>query len=142
MLKVLVAVDGSTQAQHAIDMARRLHGETKGMETVLLHVRHWPVFLGDLPPARYEDVEREQIHHQEGLLAQALAAARRAGLAAVTTAAAVGEPAPEIARTAKEKGIDLIVMGTHGRGAVGSLVVGSVAQRVVHLAEVPVVLVK
>jgi len=142
MLKVLVAVDGSTQSQHAIDMARRLQAEARAMETVLIHVRHWPVFLGDLPPARYEDVEREQISHQEGLLAQAFDAARRAGLVSITTAAAVGEPAPEIARAAKEKGIDLIVMGTHGRGAVGSLIVGSVAQSVVHLAEVPVVLVK
>jgi len=33
-------------------------------------------------------------------------------------------------------------MGTRGRGAVGSLLIGSVAQRVVHLAKVPVVLVK
>jgi nucleotide-binding universal stress UspA family protein len=33
-------------------------------------------------------------------------------------------------------------MGTHGRGAVGSLLIGSVAQRVVHLAKVPVLLVK
>jgi len=142
MLKVLVAVDGSAQGQRAIDTARRLQAEAKELETVLINVRHWPLFLGDLPAGRYEEIEKEQIRQQETLLAQALDAARRAGLEPVSTVAAVGEPAAEIARAAKSKRADLLVMGTHGRGAVGSLLVGSVAQRVVHLSEVPVVLVK
>jgi nucleotide-binding universal stress UspA family protein len=54
----------------------------------------------------------------------------------------VGEPAAEIVRLADERGVDQIVMGTHGRGAVVSLFLGSVAQRVVHLSKVPVLLVK
>ncbi|TDP64115.1 universal stress protein [Roseateles toxinivorans] len=50
--------------------------------------------------------------------------------------------APEILRAATEAGVDQIVMGTRGIGALGSVLIGSVAQRVVHLAAVPVLLVK
>jgi nucleotide-binding universal stress UspA family protein len=39
-------------------------------------------------------------------------------------------------------GADMILIGTHGRSALGGLFLGSVAQRVVHLAAVPVLLVK
>jgi len=142
MLKMLIAVDGSTHSQRAIEAAIRLQAQTKGLEALLLNVREWPLLQGDLPPVRYEEIERDQIRHQSELLESTLAAARRGGLELVSTLAEVGEPATEIARVAQEKGVDQIVMGTHGRGAVGSLLMGSVAQRVVHLAKVPVVLVK
>ena len=142
MLKILVAVDGSTHAQRAIDAVVRLQAQTKGLEAILVNVREWPLLQGDLPPMRYEEIEREQIRQQTALLESTLAAARRSGLEVVSTLAEMGEPATEIARVAQEKGVDQIVMGTHGRGAVGSLLMGSVAQRVVHLAKVPVVLVK
>ncbi|MCU0804348.1 MAG: universal stress protein [Burkholderiales bacterium] len=52
----------------------------------------------------------------------------------------VGSVADTIVEQAKRLGCDMIYMGTHGRGAVGNLVVGSVATKVVHLASVPVVL--
>jgi nucleotide-binding universal stress UspA family protein len=57
----------------------------------------------------------------------------------ITTAAA---PALAIAEYAKKAGIDLIVMGTHGRGAMAHLLVGSVAERVVRTAPCPVLTVR
>jgi nucleotide-binding universal stress UspA family protein len=53
-----------------------------------------------------------------------------------------GDPAETIAHRAAELGCEGIVMGTHGRGRVSHLVLGSVAQRVVHLASMPVTLVR
>lgn len=43
---------------------------------------------------------------------------------------------------AKSEGVDVIVMGTRGMGALGNLALGSTATKVVHLADVPVTLVK
>ncbi len=54
----------------------------------------------------------------------------------------VGDLASTIARYAEETGCEAIVMGTHGMGAIGSLIMGSTATKVVHLAMVPVTLVK
>ena len=53
-----------------------------------------------------------------------------------------GTPAAEIARYADEHDVDLIVMGTHGRGFVGHVVMGSVAEKVVRTAPCPVLTVR
>ena len=53
-----------------------------------------------------------------------------------------GTPAAEIVRYAEDEDIDLIVMGTHGRGFVGHMVLGSVAERVVRTAPCPVLTVR
>ncbi|MEX0717215.1 MAG: universal stress protein [Planctomycetaceae bacterium] len=53
-----------------------------------------------------------------------------------------GYPSEAITRHAKENGVDLIVMGTQGRGRVAQFVMGSVTQNVVRLAECPVLTVK
>jgi nucleotide-binding universal stress UspA family protein len=49
-----------------------------------------------------------------------------------------GKPAEEILRVAREEGVDLIVMGTHGRAGVRQLLVGSVAEEVTRHAPCPV----
>lgn len=53
-----------------------------------------------------------------------------------------GHPAAEIVAFADEEEADLIVMGTHGRGLVGHLVMGSVAEKVVRTAHCPVLTVR
>jgi len=141
-MKMLIAVDGSEHARRAIEAAARLAQQMRSAEVVLLNVADAMVFYGELPPFDLEAVERDQRQHQERLLAEAEAQARACGLQEVLTQSAVGLAAQEILRVADERGVDQIVMGTHGRGAVGSLLLGSVAQRVVHQAKVPVLLVR
>jgi nucleotide-binding universal stress UspA family protein len=53
-----------------------------------------------------------------------------------------GHVAQEIVRCAKDGKFDLIALGTKGRGAIADLLIGSVAQRVLAMADLPVVLVK
>jgi nucleotide-binding universal stress UspA family protein len=53
-----------------------------------------------------------------------------------------GSPATEIVRYAKDRNIELIVMGTHGRGLVAHAVMGSVAEKVVRTAPCPVLTVR
>jgi nucleotide-binding universal stress UspA family protein len=54
----------------------------------------------------------------------------------------IGDPADEILKVAKEEGVDLIVMGTHGRTGLPHLWMGSVAERVVRLSPVPVLTIR
>jgi len=77
----------------------------------------------------------------QDLLAPALARAKRSRIPCHAHLV-WGEIAPSIVRTASRLGCGAIVMGTRGRGAIGNLVLGSIATKVVHLAKVPVTLVK
>jgi nucleotide-binding universal stress UspA family protein len=142
MLKMLIAVDGSEHAQRALEVVARLAPRVDGLEAVLLNVRDSPLYYGELPPFDHDSLDRLQRRRQDDLLTKAQAEAARLGLRQVTTRGAEGAPADEIVRAAQECAADQIVLGTHGRGALGSLFIGSVAQRVVHLAKVPVLLVK
>jgi nucleotide-binding universal stress UspA family protein len=142
MLKLLIAIDGSEHAREAIAAAGRLSREVTRLEVVLLNVGDIPGVFDELPPYDYEALLREQRAQQEDLLEAALTQARACGLEHATTQSAVGPPAQEIVRVAAEHGVDQIVMGTRGRNALAGLLLGSVAQRVVHLADVPVLLVK
>lgn len=142
MLKLLIAVDGSPHALRAMEAAARLQPETSGLDVVLVHVRDTPLHAEQYPVVDAAAIERALQQQQSALLDEALAQARRTGLKQVQTRAEVGIAAKEIVRLAAELGVDMIVIGTHGRGALTGLLLGSVAQRVVHLAEVPVLLVK
>jgi universal stress protein A len=55
---------------------------------------------------------------------------------------AVGHPADAVVRVAQERGVDLIVMGTHGRTGLQHVLLGSVAEKVVRLAPCPVLTVR
>jgi len=55
---------------------------------------------------------------------------------------AMGEPSTEIVKFAKSHTVDLIAMATHGHRLVGDLVYGSTADKVRHLVEIPVLLLK
>lgn len=143
MLKMLIAVDGSAHARRAIDAVARLAPQVQGgIRVVLLNVAEPMLYYGDLPPFDYEPFERLQREQQERLLQDAAADARSGGLHEVSTQSALGEPSAEILRVAREHAVDQIVMGTHGRGQLGTLFLGSVAQRVLHGATVPVLLVR
>ena len=62
---------------------------------------------------------------------------KSAGIA-VELVATHGQIVDEILRLSEESHADLIVLGTHGRGGLGHLILGSVAERVVRLARCPV----
>jgi len=142
MSKLLVPFDGSDSARRALAHAISMLRPAGGGELVLVHAHDDPVLYGEatlyLAPERLEAMQREQ---SEAVLAQARPVLAEAGVAH-TEQVLTGRVADAIARCADEQRCDGIVMGTRGLGAVANLVVGSVASRVVHLATVPVTLVK
>jgi nucleotide-binding universal stress UspA family protein len=88
-------------------------------------------------PAEHHNAARE-------LMGDLLPASDAAAVEAeyVLRAGGPGGPYVEIVRYAKERDIDLIIVGTHGRGFVGHMLMGSVAERVVRHAPCPVLSVR
>ena len=80
-----------------------------------------------------------QAHELRDRLCAAIPESERATTMVTTL---VGSPAGEILRYATEQEVDLIVIGTHGRGAIGHMLLGSVTERVVRKAPCPVLTVR
>ena len=130
--------DGSTRAfETAVDMAR-----DSGAQLTLFHVHHvpasvFPDVILPLSPDLVRDIERSVELVLERWREQALAA----GVAA-DTRTAIGGTADEICAAADALGADLIVIGTHGRGGLSHVLLGSVAEKVVRKAPCPVLTVR
>ena len=84
-----------------------------------------------------EDIEKKAADQLQSLLSPAEKEKFRAHLVVRT-----GSPFVEIIRYAREQSIDLVVMGTHGRGPVAHMLLGSVAEKVVRKAPCPVLTVR
>lgn len=147
--KVLIPTDGSDTARRAIDFAVRLLAGSS-CEVVLLSVVEEPAyaaFWSDgliapeviLPPA--EELKEELHGKAEETLSEQAEPLRAAGLR-TTVRVRFGNPAAEILQEAEDGGCEMIVMGSHGRGAIGSFLLGSVSNRVVHHAKCPVLIVR
>lgn len=142
MLKVLITVDGSDRSLRAVDAVAKWSKATVPVDVLLVNVGERPSYYGEFPPYDAESVDARVRTAQDSLLAAAEKHAHSAGLERVSSEGASGSPAAEIVRIARERGVDQIAMATHGRTAIGGIFLGSVAQRVVHLVDVPVLLVK
>lgn len=142
MLKILIAVDGSEHADRAIEAVGKMSQSALQLEAFLLCVSPEPMFYGDYTAATIQKIEEDQKKHQTALLAKATQHAQAQGLKLGEPARAYGVIANEIVRIAQERQADQIAMGTRGMGAVGNMLLGSVAQKVIHQSPVPVLLVK
>ena len=141
-MKVLVPLDDSEVSLRALDWVAVLQRECASVEVELLNVRPLAEHYGSVSALDHAAVERALREAQQRVLARALHHGARTGLQHLAAHAAQGLPAEAIVEAARAQGVDQIVMATHGRGAVGAFFLGSVAQRVAHLAPMPVTLVK
>lgn len=140
--RILVPTDFSPTADAALDYAFGL-AEKFDASLQLLHVLDDPfvfegmsaeAYISEAPVLRTAMLEdaRERLRHR---------AAPRGGVP-VETEVLFGHGARTIAEYAAERGIDLIVMGTHGRTGFAHFMVGSVAERLVRIAPCPVLTVR
>jgi nucleotide-binding universal stress UspA family protein len=142
MHRILVPIDGSSSSDHAVQHAIALRRSGIDAEIQLLHVQPALLMPREVPDIAIAGLG-ERLDHDE--VEHAVASAKRLlGEAGVpySTRIVSGDPAQEIALHADMHDSSQIVMGTRGLGLVKSLVLGSVAMKVIHLVKVPVTLVK
>lgn len=141
MRKALVPVDGSPNSDRAVRHIITLAGICPSMEILLLNVQPE---IDDWQVRRF--LKKEEVEAMEeskgGDALQSARALLDAAKVRYTPQVLIGPVAETIAKTALEQGCDGIVMGTRGLGAAAGALLGSVASQVVHLADVPVTLVK
>ena len=142
MLKILIAVDGSEHARRAIEAVGKMAKSSLDLEASLICVSPEPIFYGDYSAATIRKIEEEQKEHQDVILTRGAELAKAQGIKLGEPVRVFGVVANEIVRAADERKVDQIVMGTRGMGAVGNMVLGSVAQRVLYQTSVPLLLVK
>ncbi len=142
MLKILLPVDGSECAMRAVRHVIAMRDLMRGpIEVHLLNVQ-LPVASGAVKMFISQQ-QLKDYYRDEGLatLKEARAVFEQHGVPCQHHIG-VGELATTIVDYVREKGCGQIVMGTHGRGKLAGAVLGSVAAKVIHLAEVPVLLIK
>jgi nucleotide-binding universal stress UspA family protein len=113
-------------------------------QLLLVHVLAPPIPIageGYISPKVYDDLEASARKYGQKHLSVLQAKARKAGVKAVTLLLD-GVAHEQIARAAKSKKADLIVIGTHGRTGLAKFFLGSVASRVVAAASCPVLTVR
>jgi nucleotide-binding universal stress UspA family protein len=137
--RVLVAVDETSIAAHAAEVASEIG---RGLQAELAFVY---VVVPPPNPPMETLVSQEQLVAVASLEARQLLSKfteRTSGQSKPMQFIRVGEAAAEILATAKEWSADMVVIGSHGRGGIKRLVLGSVAESVMRRARCPVLVVR
>jgi nucleotide-binding universal stress UspA family protein len=157
--EILYPTDGSTGSEAAVEHVRDLASAFDATVHVLhvVDTRHAGLgasgaFLSDEPSGMsgrsaetgYEGMEESDVDDELVERAETVVEEAAAALGDVETVSAVetGTPHSAILRYADERDVDVIVMGTHGRTGVERYLLGSVAEKVVRMADRPVLTIR
>jgi nucleotide-binding universal stress UspA family protein len=138
--KILVPLDGSELAEKALGHAEKL-AETFGAEIILLQVVPFMPIYGAPELMMPFIVDEKQKEAAEKYLSNFSEELKKRGFKVTAKVKTGKQVAVEIIDFAKENGVDLIIMCTHGRSGITRWVLGSVAHKVLTRAETPVLLV-
>ncbi|MFO1351750.1 MAG: universal stress protein [Gammaproteobacteria bacterium] len=142
MTKILIAVDGSDNSNRAVQYVIAMAQRNIPLELHILNVEAPAIHYGEIDVYVGKDkLEKMQREAGERALQPARALLDAAGVP-YQAHVFIGEAGKSIAEQASQLGCDEIVMGTRGLGALSTLLLGSVATKVIHHAHVPVTLVK
>ncbi len=147
--KIMVPLDGSELAECVMPHVEAITTGCKSTNVVFARVVN-PVQLPASVPARgkfsFTETERQQLYEQhkqaaEAYLKRMVASTRLEGVV-LSYEVLEGKVADALAHWAEKNGVDLIVIASHGRSGVSRWVMGSVAERVLRSACVPVLMVR
>lgn len=136
--KMVVGYDGSEGSRKAMEWAVSLACKVKS-DVVAVAVVRMPEFSPSMDEIEEAYVDGERYYRP--LLEKIVEYGEEQG-ASIRTEILRGHPAESLVRYAYDRKADLIVMGTRGMGGFKSLIIGSVAQKVVSYSKVPVVVIK
>jgi nucleotide-binding universal stress UspA family protein len=139
-LNILVALDGSEHAAQALRTAAQLASEEHARLTVITAVPPTPA-LAQITAAGAALAEVADLMGDAGKQIRAQVDGLPDDIS-VTSIVVSGHAPPQILKRLRDGRHDLLVMGTRGLGRVGSALLGSVSQAVLHEAEVPVLVVR
>lgn len=142
--KILIPIDGSELALKAVATGVKLASEV-GAQVVFLHAKapYIAPYAAEvaLMDRKTQDMfERSITLESDKILAEAKKIADAAGVANESVSAVSSRAESLIEKSVTEMGCDLIVIGTHGRGAMGRFFMGSVTTRLLHISPVPLLI--
>ncbi|SNR64352.1 universal stress protein [Halorubrum vacuolatum] len=138
--RILVPTDGSLEGERAVRHALELARIHEAAVTAI-YVINTASYAGMPMETSWEGIDELLRADAEAAVTEVRALADRMGVA-ITTTVVDGSPSREIIRSAERNDCDLIVMGTHGRGGIDRLLLGSVAEKVVRGSRIPVLTVR
>lgn len=141
-MKILIPVDGSANAQRAVEYVIQNIATLKETPQLLLLNVQWNVATGNVKLFINQETINDYYREQGMAALQPARAALDAAALPYQYHISVGVPAEAIAQYANEQKADQIVMGRQGQGGLKSLLLGSVVNKVLHLASCPVILIK
>lgn len=143
MHKVLVPFDGSEHSRRALDYVISLAGKlVQPPEVHIFNVQASPIVYSDyLAPDMIEGVKAGLYNEANRVLGEGVKRLTAAGIN-FESHVDLGNVAEQVKAAVTQLGCDTVVMGTRGLGSFGGLLLGSVANRIVHEVSVPVILIK
>lgn len=140
--KIMVPLDGSSLAECALEHAREIAQGCSipiiELVTVVKTYFWWEGEIND--PAIYQQVEDDEKYKAQEYLKKEAAELEKSGFT-VHTVILEGIPAEQIIKYAQDNGVDLILMTTHGRSGISRFALGSVTDKVIQTASVPVLVI-
>lgn len=142
--RILVPVDGSDRALAALELAVQLQNKCDSELLLLCVYRHYSLLEASMSmvnPDRPENLDESMQNHAKSVVEHAKQAATENGSKNVRGFVKSGPPARTIVNFAKDKNVELIVLGSRGLGDVEGYLLGSVSHKVTSLSHCPTLVV-
>ena len=141
-MKILIPVDGSASAVHAVEHVIASRAWLKHEPEILLLNVQWNIAVGNVKLFINRDT-LDDYYREQGLAALGVAREKlNAADMAYTYHVSIGTPAEAIVQYAREQQVEQIALGARGQGSVSTVLLGSVVDKVLRLSPVPVLVVR
>jgi nucleotide-binding universal stress UspA family protein len=142
-MKIMIAVDGSSSSEPVVEFVARMRWPAGSRVLVVSIANAAASMVGASfeASAASAEIEAIDVREHEELVSRASQALRDVGMPCETKVV-LGEPANALLQAVRDEGVDLLVMGSHGRTGLSKLLLGSVSAHLVGHSPCSVLVVK